>query len=88
MKMGCFGIAIRINSLIWESQVNFEIFWQTRMFEEIRFMDRVSKDLDSGDYRISDGDFYELVIKYGGLFAVYFASDYSFRMQPFFFRYF
>ena len=45
--------------------MDFEIVWQTRESEEIRFADKVSKDFDFGDYRISDRDFHELIIRVG-----------------------
>ena len=67
--------------------MDFEILWQTRESEEIRFADKVSKDFDFGDYRISEGDFDELVARYRSFSADYFTSDYSYRMQPFFSRY-
>ena len=40
--------------------MNFEIVWQSRETEEIRFADKVSKDFDFGDYRISERNFSEL----------------------------
>ena len=61
MKVDCLRIAIKINGLIQEFQVNFEIVWQTRESEEIRFADKVSKDFDFGGYRISDRDFHKLI---------------------------
>ena len=54
---------------------------------EIRFADRISKDFDFGDYRLSAEDFEGLVSIFGEFRAYYFASDYSFRMRPFFLRY-
>ena len=87
MKEDCHRVAIKINELIQELKIDFEIVWQSRETEEIRFADKVSKDFDFGDYRISGRDFQRLVIKYGGFRADYFASDYSFRMEPFYSRY-
>ena len=54
---------------------------------EIRFADRISKDLDFGDYRLSAEDFEDLVSIFGEFSADYFASDYLFRMRPFFLCY-
>ena len=87
MKEDCHRVAIRINELIQEGVIDFEIVWQSRDSEEIRFADHVSKDFDFGDYRLCDSDFQRLFVKYGGFSADYFASDYSFRMQPFYSRY-
>ena len=44
---------------------DFEIVWQSRETEEIRFADPVSKDFDCGNYRISDSDFGDLVGRFG-----------------------
>ena len=87
MKEDCHRVAIRINELIQEGRIDFEIVWQSRDSEEIRFADHVSKDFDFGDYRLCDSDFQRLFVKYGGFSADYFTSDYSFRMQPFYSRY-
>ena len=87
MKEDCHRVACRINELVQELRIDFEIVWQSRETEEIRFADKVSKDFDFGDYRISDRDFQQLVNKYGGFSADYFASDFSFQMQPFYSRY-
>ena len=87
MKPDCHVVAKRINGLIRELNVDFEIAWLSRESEEIRFADRVSKDFDFGDYRISAVDFEGLVSAFGGFSADYFASDYSFRMRPFYSRY-
>ena len=87
MKPDCHTVAKRINDLIREWDVNFEIVWLSRESEEIRFADRISKDFDFGDYRISAGDFEGLVGVFGGFSADYFASDYSYRMRPFYSRY-
>ena len=87
MKPDCHVVAKRINALIRELDVNFEIVWLSRESEGIRFADRISKDFDFGDYRLSAGDFEGLVGVFGEFSADYFASDYSFRMRPFFSRY-
>ena len=87
MKPDCHVVAKRINALIRELDVNFEIAWLSRESVEIRFADRISKDFDFGDYRLSAEDFDGLVNFFGGFSADYFASDYSFRMRPFFSRY-
>jgi hypothetical protein len=55
--------------------------------EEIRFADRISKDFDFGDYRLSAVDFAGLVSIFGEFCADYFASEYSYRKRPFFSRY-
>ena len=87
MKEDCHRVARRINDLIQVLSVHFDIVWQSRETEEIRFADKISKDFDFGDYRISDKDFDELVCEFGRFSADYFASDYSYRMRPFFSRY-
>ena len=65
-KPDCHVVAKRINGLIRELDVNFEIAWLSRESEEIRFADRISKDFDFGDYRISAADFEGLVSAFGG----------------------
>jgi hypothetical protein len=87
MKADCHAVAKRINALIRQLDVNFEIVWLSRESEEIRFADRISKDFDFGDYRLSRGDFASLVYVFGEFSADYFALDYSYRMRPFFSRY-
>jgi hypothetical protein len=87
MKPDLMVVALRIDDLIKRFRLQFEIVWQRRETEEIRFADRISKDFDFGDYRISMQDFHQLEERFGGFSADYFASDYSFRMQPFFSRY-
>ena len=86
-KSDCHRVAVRINELVRELNVEFEIVWQSRNSEEIRFADKISKDFDFGDYRISSSDFRGLVNRFGGFSADYFASDYSYRMRPFYSRY-
>ena len=61
MKKDCHEVAKRIDDLIRQCNVDFEIVWQSRESEEIRFTDRISKDFDFSDYMISDGDFEWLV---------------------------
>ena len=73
MKKDCHEVAKRINDLIRQLNVNFEIVWLSRESEEIRFADRISKDFDFGDYRLSGGDFEKLVYSFGGFRADYFA---------------
>ena len=83
MKSDCHVVARRINGLIRELGVNFEIAWLSWESEEIRFADQISKDFDFGGCRISAVDFEGLVR--GEFSADCFASDYSFRMRPFLF---
>ena len=85
MKSDCHVVARRINGLIRELGVNFEIAWLSWESEEIRFADQISKDFDFGGCRISAVDFEGLVR--GEFSADCFASDYSFRMRPFYSRY-
>ena len=87
MKRDCHEVAVRINSLIQRLEIDFEVVWQKRETEEIRFADSLSKDFDFVDYKISMSDFERLSKKYGLFTADYFVSDYSFRMKPFYARY-
>ena len=87
MKHKCMEVAVRIQELIGSLELDFEIVWQRRNTEEIRFADFVSKDFDFGDYKICDDDFHSLEQEYGDFEADYFASDYSFRKKPFYSRY-
>ena len=57
MKEDCHRGAKRIKDLIQVLSMDFEIVWQSRETEEIRFDYRISKDFDFGDYRISGKDF-------------------------------
>ena len=52
--------------------IEFEIVWQSRNTEEIWFADKIFKDFDFGDYRISSSDFCGLVNGFGGFSADYF----------------
>ena len=54
MKKDCHEVAKRINDLIRQCNVDFEIVWQSRESKEIRFADQIAKDFDFGDYMISD----------------------------------
>ena len=87
MKPKCMEVAVNINNLIRYFDLEFEIVWQRRNTEEIRFADRVSKDFDFSDYRISKQDFLRLQSEYGNFSCDYFASDYSYRMLPFYSRF-
>ena len=87
MKRKCMEVAARIQELVGSFELEFEIVWQRRTTEEIRFADFVSKDFDFGDYKICDNDFYRLEQEYGGFEADYFASSYSYRMKPYYSRY-
>ena len=84
MKEDCHLVAKRIDGLLREFDVDFEIVWLSRSSEVIRFADKISKDFDFGDYRISAADFNALVDHFGSFSADYFASEYSYRMMPFY----
>ena len=73
MKKDCHEVAKRINDLIRQLNINFEIVWLSRESEEIRFVDCIWKDFNFGDYRLSGGDFEKLVYSFGGFRADYFA---------------
>ena len=87
MKEDCMKVALRINELIVEHGMDFEIVWQRRTSEEIVFADKISKDFDFSDYRLSQEDFNGIAEMYGPFVVDYFASSYSFRMKPFMSRY-
>ena len=87
MKRDCHEVAVRIDELVKKWKIEFEVVWQRRETEEIRFADRMSKDFDFGDYRVSQEDFDDWKMRYGPFTADFFASDYSKRMIPFHSRY-
>ena len=86
-KKDCMEVALRIDSLIRKYDLEFNIVWHRRNTEQIRLADKISKDLDFSDYRISRDDFQWLEEKFGSFSMDYFASDYSYRMRPFCGRY-
>ena len=44
MKKDCHEVAKRINDLIRQCNIDFEIVWQSRETEEIRFDDKILRD--------------------------------------------
>ena len=72
-KVDCMRVAVRINALVMRFNMEFEIVWQPRETEEIRFADCISKDFDFADYRISMEDFQTgfsvQIFRWGGTFS-------------------
>ena len=54
---------------------------------EKKLADKISKDFDMSDYRISEEDFKWLEKTYNGFMMDYFASEFSHRMVPYCGRY-
>ena len=77
MKSDCHEIAVRIEEVCLGLQVKLETFWLSRDSREIEMCDRWSKEVDTSDYWVSDGDFHWIEKEFGPFLADYFASDWS-----------
>ena len=57
MKEDCHAVAIRIEELCRKWNIKWETFWVSRDMEQIEYCDKMSKDVDTSDYWISNEDF-------------------------------
>ena len=87
MKPDCHEVAVRIEEVCRVLQIKLETFWLSRDSREIELCNGWSKEVDTSDYWISDGDFGWIEKEFGPFSADYFASDRSWRMKPFFARF-
>jgi hypothetical protein len=86
-KVDCMEIAQRITQVVEKFDIDLQVVWKRRSTEEITLCDKLSKDFDLAEYRLSMECFSKLEVKYGPFCMDYFASDWSHRMTPFVSRY-
>ena len=86
-KKDCMEIALRIAKIVEKYDIEFQVEWKRRNTEEIPLGDRLSKDFNLVEYRVSRECFDKLEGKYGPFSMDYFASDWSHRMCPFVSKY-
>ena len=67
--------------------IRLETFWISRDTEQIEYCDKVSKEVDTSYYWISDEDFWWLQREFELFHADYFAWNRSGRMKPYFTRF-
>ena len=72
-KLDCHKVAIRILRLCTEHRIYLKNFWLKRDSMQIKFCEKLSKDIDHSDYWLLDHDF-KLSERHFGPFSVdYFA---------------
>ena len=86
-KKDCHMVACRVAALVEEFDIKLEMVWRRRNTQEISLCDRLSKDFDLSEYRISRASFEEIEEEYGPWQIDWFASDWSRRMDRFASRY-
>ena len=86
-KKDCHMVACRVAALVEEFDMKLEMVWRRRNTQEISLCDRLSKDFDLSEYRISSESFEEIEEEYGPWQIDWFASDWSRRMDRFASRY-
>jgi hypothetical protein len=87
MKKDCHMVAKRIAVLVDKFDIKVVRMWRRRNTEEIILCDRLSKDFDLSEYRITMESFRELEEEFGPWDIDWFASDWSKRMDRFASRY-
>ena len=70
-------LAKRIAVLVDKFDIKLEMVWRRRNTEEIILCDRLSKDFDLSEYRITMESFRELEEEFGPWDIDWFASDWS-----------
>ena len=86
-KKDCHMVARRIAALVEKFDIKLEMVWRRRNTEEISLCDRLSKDFDLSEYRITEESFQELEQEFGPWDIDWFASDWSRRKDRFASRY-
>ena len=86
MKEHLQSLAVEINQLVWQNNIQLKMEWRPRTDSVIQYWDYISKDFDTADYFISSQDFKFLREEFGPFLADFFASHRSFRMKPFYSR--
>ena len=64
-KEDCMEIALRIAKVVERFEIDLQVVWKRRNTKEITLCDKLSKDLDIGESRLSMGCFSRLEAKYG-----------------------
>ena len=80
-------VARRIAALVEDFDIKLEMVWRRRNTEEISLCDKLSKDFDLSEYRITEESFRVLEEEFGPWDIDWFASDWSKRLNRFASRY-
>ena len=83
MKPACHEVALRIAELVKLWEIELEAFWLSRDEPQIQEVDSLSKEFDTGDYKLSRADFEILEQDFGPFEVDMFASSFSFQFHPF-----
>ena len=83
MKLHCHEVALRIADLVKKWEIELEAFWLSREEIQIKMVDRLSKEFDTSDYKLSSWDFQLLEQDFGPFEVDMFASSFSFQFHPF-----
>ena len=87
MKPRLQKLAVEMWQLEKEYNMVVEWEWQPRTVEAVVCADKISKDFDFSDFRLSGEDFKMLDKRFGPFSCDFFASDLTYRMKPFVARY-
>ena len=80
-------LALEMAELCRAHGISIEWIWKSRESEEVRMADFLSKDYDFSDFYLSSVDFQRLKDEFGPFSCNFFASGFTYRMQPFMSRY-
>lgn len=83
MKPDCHQVALNIADLCKQYEIELDTFWLSREELQIRDVDSLSKEVDTGDYKLSTADFKFLEELYGPFSVDMFASTFSYQFRPF-----
>ena len=83
MKPRCHEVAARIVDLAKKWEIELDTFWLSRDEIPIVEVDRLSKEVDTSDYKLSRVDFRMLESEFGPFSCDMFASSFSYQMQPY-----
>ena len=83
MKPDCHQVALRIAELSKKFEIELEPFWLSREESQVVEVDSLSKEVDTGDYKLSTRDFEMLEQSFGPFSVDMFASSFSFQFSPF-----
>ena len=86
-KADCHMVAVRIARLVEVFKLELVMVWRRRNTEEITLCDKLSKDFDLSEYRLSQESFDALNEEFGPWEVDWFASDWSRRLERFSSRY-
>ena len=83
MKPHCHEVALRIAELTRRWEIELDPFWISREEPQIREVDKLSKEVDTSDYKLSREDFRGLEEAFGPFSCDMFASSFSYQLKPF-----